>query len=118
VFEKLLPRVSERSALSDRSAAAASINQACSKPPTTNPRTTQPQGRGPGAGSDDDSDIVTQRASVIYDFDPQEEDEVAVAKGQQVEVVYEVGGWLQVGGAPGLWWGGCGCECGSSAGVS
>lgn len=42
---------------------------------------------------------MTQRATVIYDFEPQEEDEVAVTKGQQVEVVYEVGGWLQVGGA-------------------
>ncbi|GBF93132.1 hypothetical protein Rsub_05861 [Raphidocelis subcapitata] len=53
-------------------------------------------GRGAGAASDDDSDIVTRRATVLYDFDPQEEDEVAVAKGQHVEVVYEVGGWIQV----------------------
>ncbi|KIY92965.1 hypothetical protein MNEG_14998 [Monoraphidium neglectum] len=62
-------------------------------------------GRGAGAGSDDDSDIVTLRGTVLYDFEAQEEDEVAVAKGEAVEVVYEVGGWLQVitpSGARGL----------------
>jgi hypothetical protein len=55
-----------------------------------------PAARDAGAASDDDSDIVTRRATVLYDFEPQEEDEVGVTKGQAVEVVYEVGGWLQV----------------------
>ncbi|KAI8462946.1 MAG: hypothetical protein J3K34DRAFT_527396 [Monoraphidium minutum] len=62
-------------------------------------------GGAAGGASDDDSDIVTRRATVLYDFEPQEEDEVGVAKGAQVDVVYEVGGWLQVitpSGARGL----------------
>uniref|UniRef100_A0A383W189 SH3 domain-containing protein n=1 Tax=Tetradesmus obliquus TaxID=3088 RepID=A0A383W189_TETOB len=49
-----------------------------------------------GAASDDDSDIVTRRGLVLYDFAAEEEDEVAVVKGESLEVAYEVGGWLQV----------------------
>lgn len=49
-----------------------------------------------GAGSDDDSDIVLHRGVALYDFSPEEEDEVAINKGETVDVEYEVGGWLQV----------------------
>lgn len=49
-----------------------------------------------GVGSDDDSDIVVRRGVVLYDFSPEEEDEVAVTKGEALDVAYEVGGWLQV----------------------
>jgi hypothetical protein len=50
-----------------------------------------------GAASDDDSDIVTRRGVVLYDFNAEEEDEVAIVKGESLDVAYEVGGWLQVG---------------------
>jgi hypothetical protein len=33
---------------------------------------------------------------VLYDFNAEEEDEVAIVKGEALEVAYEVGGWLQV----------------------
>lgn len=46
--------------------------------------------------SDDDSDLLLRRGTVLYDFNPEEEDEVAVSKGETVEVEYEVGGWVQV----------------------
>ncbi|WIA41108.1 hypothetical protein OEZ86_004737 [Tetradesmus obliquus] len=49
-----------------------------------------------GPASDDDSDIVTRRGLVLYDFAAEEEDEVAVVRGESLEVAYEVGGWLQV----------------------
>jgi hypothetical protein len=49
-----------------------------------------------GAHSDDDSDIVLRRGVVLFDFTPEEEDEVAVYKGESLDVDYEVGGWLQV----------------------
>jgi hypothetical protein len=49
-----------------------------------------------GAASDDDSDIVTRRGVVLYDFAAEEADEVAIAKGESLDVAYEVGGWLQV----------------------
>lgn len=53
--------------------------------------------------SDDDSDVLLRRATVLHDFTPEEEDEVAVSKGETVEVEYEVGGWIQV--RKGLhWW--------------
>lgn len=54
-----------------------------------------------GAASDDDSDIVTRRGLVLYDFAAEEEDEVAVVRGESLEVAYEVGGWLQVGAVVG-----------------
>lgn len=66
-----------------------------------------------GAASDDDSDIVLHRGVALYDFSPEEEDEVAISKGETVDVEYEVGGWLQVGPCCSLphcfWcsWGGC-----------
>jgi hypothetical protein len=34
---------------------------------------------------------------VLYDFAAEEEDEVAIVKGESLDVAYEVGGWLQVG---------------------
>eukprot|EP00879_Flechtneria_rotunda_P022502 GHRR01023753.1.p1 GENE.GHRR01023753.1~~GHRR01023753.1.p1 ORF type:complete len:1357 (+),score=559.90 GHRR01023753.1:692-4762(+) len=49
-----------------------------------------------GVGSDDESDIVLRRGVVLYDFTPEEEDEVQVRKGEAVDVDYEVGGWLQI----------------------
>eukprot|EP00775_Hariotina_reticulata_P009315 gene9315-9480_t len=52
--------------------------------------------RPTGAHSDDDSDIVLRRGVVLFDFKPEEEDEVAVYKGESLDVDYEVGGWLQV----------------------
>lgn len=33
---------------------------------------------------------------MLFDFKPEEEDEVAVYKGESLDVDYEVGGWLQV----------------------
>ncbi|KAF6252279.1 hypothetical protein COO60DRAFT_1704362 [Scenedesmus sp. NREL 46B-D3] len=48
------------------------------------------------AASDDDSDIVMQRGVALYDFNAEEDDEVAIAKGEALDVAYEVGGWLQV----------------------
>lgn len=60
-------------------------------------------------GSDDDSDVLLRRGMVLYDFSPEEEDEVAVSKGEAVEIEYEVGGWIQVGrpslGRVGVGWG-------------
>jgi hypothetical protein len=47
--------------------------------------------------SDDDSDVLLRRGTVLYDFNPEEEDEVAVSKGEAVDIEYEVGGWIQVG---------------------
>ena len=49
-----------------------------------------------GGGSDDDSVVHRQQGTVLYDFTPEEEDEVAVMKGDKVDIEYEVGGWLQV----------------------
>lgn len=46
--------------------------------------------------SDDDSDVLLRRGTVLYDFAPEEEDEVAVIRGEAVEIEYEVGGWIQV----------------------
>jgi len=46
--------------------------------------------------SDGDSDLLLRRGTVLYDFNPEEEDEVSVSKGETVEVEYEVGGWVQV----------------------
>lgn len=46
--------------------------------------------------SDDDSDVLLRRGTVLYDFAPEEEDEVAVSTGEAVEIEYEVGGWIQV----------------------
>eukprot|EP00878_Enallax_costatus_P001838 GHUV01001996.1.p1 GENE.GHUV01001996.1~~GHUV01001996.1.p1 ORF type:complete len:1153 (+),score=396.09 GHUV01001996.1:337-3795(+) len=53
--------------------------------------------REQGAASDDESDILLHRGVAMYDFSPEEEDEVGVSKGETVDVEYEVGGWLQVG---------------------
>lgn len=49
-----------------------------------------------GAGSDDDSEVLLRRGVVLYEFTPEEEDEVAIFKGEALDVEYEVGGWLQV----------------------
>lgn len=49
--------------------------------------------------------VHRQQGTVLYDFSPEEADEVAVTKGDQVEVEYEMGGWLHVitsSGAAGL----------------
>jgi hypothetical protein len=48
--------------------------------------------------SDDDSDVLLRRGTVLYDFSPEEEDEVSVSRGEAVEIEYEVGGWIQVRG--------------------
>ncbi|KAF8062701.1 SPAC3H8.02 [Scenedesmus sp. PABB004] len=57
--------------------------------------------REPGAGSDDDSDVVVRRGTALYAFDAEEEDEVSISVGEVVSVEYEVGGWLQVAKADG-----------------
>jgi hypothetical protein len=46
--------------------------------------------------SDDDSYVLLRRGTVLYNFSPEEEDEVGVMKGEAVEAAYEVGDWLQV----------------------
>jgi hypothetical protein len=33
---------------------------------------------------------------VLFDFAAEEEDEVAIVKGESLDVAYEAGGWLQV----------------------
>jgi hypothetical protein len=44
--------------------------------------------------------VHRQQGTVLYDFTPEEEDEVTVMKGDKVEIEYEVAGWLQV--SPGM----------------
>lgn len=53
--------------------------------------------------SDNASDLILRRGTVLYDFTPEEEDEVEVTKGESVELEYEVGGWAQVRRPTALW---------------
>lgn len=46
--------------------------------------------------SSDNSEVMTRRGVVLYDFNPEGEEEVPVKKGDEVEVDYEIAGWFHV----------------------